>query len=202
MQTASGNVLRERRKEALTDYGQSELQGYQVGDKGLGGFKLPSHKDTAGFYNVDAQGKLTGLDFEDTSWKSAAPVLAMLLGPLAGTLAPGLSSGISGATGLSSGVSNILSRGLIGGGVSALTGGDVLRGMLGGAVTAGLNPAITQAANTVAGQGTGAAALLGAGGRLGVSAALNGGRLGPQAIVGGLLDAFGKPKTPGGQSAR
>ncbi len=191
--TAGGNAVREIRKEALTDYGSSELEGYLIGSQDPNaGFVIPGQKNARGFYKVDTAGNLLGLDIEDTSWKSAAPVLAMLLGPLAQGLAPGLASSIGGATGMGSTAANIAARGIIGGGVAGVTGGNIGRGILGGAVTAGLNPAISQAANTIAGQGTTAASLLGGAGRLGVSAALNGGRLSPQAIIGQLVDSLGR----------
>jgi hypothetical protein len=172
-----------------------ETTGYRIGGKGTpGGFDTGT-KNVSGYYLTDKQGKLTGIDYDDTSWKSAAPMLAMMLGPLAGAIAPGLTAGIANATGLGPTGSAMAARGLIGGGMSAITGGNILKGILGGAITGGLSPAISSFANNIAGNGTTGASLLAGAGRLGVSAAMNGGKLGPMAIVNGLVDSLGKGKT-------
>lgn len=193
--TASGNAVRELWNEPTEYYGgDSTLAGYLIGsaDGANQGFKIPGQKHSRGFYRVDTTGKPLGIDIEDTSWRSALPAVALLLGPLAQGLTPALANSISGLTGLGSTAADIAARGLIGGGVSAITGGNIGRGILGGAVAAGANPAISNIASEIAGQGTIAAALLGGAGRLGVSAALNGGRLSPQAVIGTMIDSLGR----------
>lgn len=193
--TASGNAVQKIWKEPPNDYsGGATLEGYLIGsaDGANQGFRIPGQKNARGFYKVDTTGKPQGIDIEDTSWRSALPALTLLLGPLAQGLAPALASSISGATGLGSTAANIAARGLIGGGVSAITGGNIGRGILGGAVAAGVNPAISNIASEIAGQGTTAAAILGGAGRLGVNAALNGGQLSPQAIIGTMIDSLGR----------
>lgn len=96
------------------------------------------------YYQYDDAGNLQGVNTEsDTRWyEDAAPLLSVLAGPLAGAIAPGLNAAIGSATGLGSFGSNVLGRALIGGGLSALTGGDFIRGAFTGAVGAGITPAI------------------------------------------------------------
>lgn len=175
------------------DSGALQNIGYRFGGKENTGFDT-GDKNVKGYYKTDATGKFTGIDTDDVSWKSAAPVIAMLLGPLAGVIAPGFANSIGAATGMGTAASEIAARGLIGGGVSLATGGKFGHGLIGGAVTGGLNPAISNLANSIAGQGSTMAALLAGGGRLGLSAALNGGNLSPINVVGTLVDSLGKSK--------
>ena len=132
------------------------------------------------------------------------PVLGIMLAPILGGLgilgqAGSLATGISNATGLSPFVSNIIGSGLIGGGISAVQGGDFWRGALGGGATAGLTPTIASTAQQIAGQGTLGAGLLTGAGRLGLSAILNGGNVSPMGVVGTLVDSLGKPNRAGQQ---
>lgn len=132
------------------------------------------------------------------------PAIGILLAPILGGLgitgqAGSLATGISNATGLSPFVSNILGSGLIGGGMSAVQGGDFWRGALGGGLTAGLTPTIADTAQQIAGQGTIGAGLLTGAGRLGLSAILNGGNVSPMGVIGTLVDSLGKPNRAGQQ---
>lgn len=132
------------------------------------------------------------------------PAIGILLAPILGGLgitgqAGSLATGISNATGLSPFVSNILGSGLIGGGMSAVQGGDFWRGALGGGLTAGLTPTIADTAQQIAGQGTLGAGLLTGAGRLGLSAILNGGNVSPMGVIGTLVDSLGKPNRAGQQ---
>lgn len=105
---------------------------------------IPGKRNTRVLYGYDDEGNLTGVNFDrDSRWyEDAAPLIAMAAGPLAGAVAPGLSAGIGSATGLGQLASNALAQGVVSGGISALTGGNFLKGALTGALGAGLTPEI------------------------------------------------------------
>jgi hypothetical protein len=125
----------------------------------------------------------------------AAP-LSVLAAPILGGLgitgtAGSLTGAISNATGLSPFWSNALGQAGIRGTMSAASGGSFGRGAVSGAVGAVAPTFIGQGANSLAGPGTGGATVLNLMGRLGLSAALNGGNLSPMAVVGTLVDTLG-----------
>lgn len=126
-----------------------------------------------------------------------------LVGPLSVLLAPilsgfgitgaagSLTTGISSATGLSPFWSNVIGQAGIKGTMSAAAGGDFGKGLLSGAVGAAAPTFIGQGANAIAGPDTLGANVLNVAGRVGLTAALNGGNLSPMAIVGSLVDTLG-----------
>lgn len=133
-----------------------------------------------------------------------APVASILAAPIFSGLgvlgqAGSLTTAISGATGLSPFWANILGTGVVRGGLSAASGGSFGKGALGGALTAGVSPLISQGAGELAGPGTTGASLLTGAGNLGLQAILNGGNVTPMGAVSALLSGFGKGRNTGRQ---
>lgn len=153
---------------------------------------IPGKRNTRVLYGYDDAGNLTGVNLEqDSRWyEDAAPLIAMAAGPLAGAVAPGLAASIGSATGLGTLGSNMVAQGAISGGISALTGGDFLKGALTGAVGAAVIPEIAGIA-TGMGVDKALANTLAKGLVRGTSAALSGGSFAAGAASAGLEHIYG-----------
>ena len=153
---------------------------------------IPGKRNTRVLYGYDDAGNLTGVNLaQDSRWyEDAAPLIAMAAGPLAGAVAPGLAASIGSATGLGTLGSNMVAQGAISGGISALTGGDFLKGALTGAVGAAVIPEIAGIA-TGMGVDKALANTIAKGLVRGTSAALSGGSFAAGAASAGLEHIYG-----------
>lgn len=91
-------------------------------------------------------------------WKGVKSVLKVAAPVILSVVAPGLGTAIGSALGLSGTAAAIAGGALIGGGMSALTGGDPLKGALMGGLGGGLGDVVGGAANKALGLGLGNAA--------------------------------------------